>query len=595
MVNSLAFTPVRRTHLIEHLGPGALQLSQNGVCGIICGPPIWLESLKAMDATTAYSIFENQTIRDSHMERPMGVDRLVAPWPVGDNPTLKTDWIVPAARFPLYEYCRNHSCRALVHREDPSDHKEGHCDRCATSNRRKWTTVQVPVVLACVDGHLADVPWSRWVHRVSGPDCRNPNDLQFQPGSLPDQPLVKCRSCLRQRTLSRDDEFPCSGERPWLPGLPPEECAKKAQVLERTSTTIYYPTALSSLTIPERGIDNPKLVHLFHTSSAIRSQRRTYERSGSEASVEEIVSICARLGVPTDVEQVKRHIAALNVERNNTEDRSRELDALLAYRPAPKSGFGFPDLIVEPQNMASYGTNPIVAAFDAVSLVPRLREVRVLTGFHRVRPPADVGSVNYEQLWGEPMPKQIRDGDRKGWLPAFEVFGEGIFFQLDEQVVDDWEHSIERIVRKRAMVRARTPRKFLVHTLAHMVMRAAAPYAGYLLPSLRERLYEVDGRLAFLIYTAAGDIQGTLGGLVELGRPGRLELLLEEAVERIRWCSTDPVCIEDGIELGLSGTTQPGACHHCILVPETSCERGNRILDRAAVIGIEGLGSLNGL
>jgi hypothetical protein len=116
-------------------------------------------------------------------------------------------------------------------------------------------------------------------------------------------------------------------------------------------------------------------------------------------------------------------------------------------------------------------------------------------------------------------------------------------------------------------------------------MRAAAPHAGYPLPSLRERIFAVDQRTGFLVYTAAGDVHGTLGGLVELGTPDRLGELLEAAADSAFWCATDPVCMEGESARRGAGATPPGACHHCLLVPETSCESFNRGLDRAAVIG----------
>ena len=85
-----------------------------------------------------------------------------------------------------------------------------------------------------------------------------------------------------------------------------------------------------------------------------------------------------------------------------------------------------------------------------------------------------------------------------------------------------------------------------------------------------------------LLYTAAGDADGTLGGLVELGRPGMLERALAGALEDARWCGSDPICVEsrgqgpDSLNLA--------ACHACALLPETSCELQNRILDRTAVL-----------
>jgi hypothetical protein len=89
-----------------------------------------------------------------------------------------------------------------------------------------------------------------------------------------------------------------------------------------------------------------------------------------------------------------------------------------------------------------------------------------------------------------------------------------------------------------------------------------------------------------LIYTAAGDSEGTLGGLVRMGEPGRLEGVLENALAHAAWCSSDPVCIESKGQG--PGSCNLAACHGCALLPETACEEYNRFLDRALVVG--GLG-----
>ena len=87
-----------------------------------------------------------------------------------------------------------------------------------------------------------------------------------------------------------------------------------------------------------------------------------------------------------------------------------------------------------------------------------------------------------------------------------------------------------------------------------------------------------------LIYTAAGDSEGTLGGLVRLGRSERLGPVMQRALGRASWCSADPVCSE---QLGGQGSQRANlaACHACILLPETSCETINQGLDRAVVVG----------
>jgi hypothetical protein len=47
-----------------------------------------------------------------------------------------------------------------------------------------------------------------------------------------------------------------------------------------------------------------------------------------------------------------------------------------------------------------------------------------------------------------------------------------------------------------------------------------------------------------LIYTASGNSEGTMGGLIRQGRPERLEATLRRAMSHASWCSVDPVCIE---------------------------------------------------
>jgi hypothetical protein len=86
-----------------------------------------------------------------------------------------------------------------------------------------------------------------------------------------------------------------------------------------------------------------------------------------------------------------------------------------------------------------------------------------------------------------------------------------------------------------------------------------------------------------LIYTASGDAEGTLGGLVRQGKPDFLNKIVTNAIERASWCSSDPLCIESEGQ-GMAALNL-SACHACTLLPETSCEEFNRLLDRALVVG----------
>jgi len=86
-----------------------------------------------------------------------------------------------------------------------------------------------------------------------------------------------------------------------------------------------------------------------------------------------------------------------------------------------------------------------------------------------------------------------------------------------------------------------------------------------------------------LIYTASGDSEGTMGGLVRQGEQGRLENSIVRALRTAAWCSSDPVCSESSGQG--PDSCNLAACHSCALLPETSCEEGNRLLDRVIVIG----------
>jgi hypothetical protein len=100
--------------------------------------------------------------------------------------------------------------------------------------------------------------------------------------------------------------------------------------------------------------------------------------------------------------------------------------------------------------------------------------------------------------------------------------------------------------------------------------------------SLRERIYASPTMCGLLIYTATVDSEGSLGGLVQMGHPSRLGVVLQRLLEGALWCSADPLCSEH--QPNASGQLVAAACHSCLLMPETSCESGNRFLDRLLVV-----------
>jgi hypothetical protein len=240
-------------------------------------------------------------------------------------------------------------------------------------------------------------------------------------------------------------------------------------------------------------------------------------------------------------------------------------------------------------------------AISYVLQVERLREVNALTGFTRVSSPLDfddtfeVGSQHRVPLSRKP-PRAV---------PASEVRGEGIFVRFDEVEVARWcarasgldgqfqaAHIRWRKVRGIEPAEAGYPgiRFVLLHSFSHALMRQVALECGYSSASIRERIYardpEQDGgpMAGVLLYTAAPDSEGTLGGLVSLGRPERLGRHIAQALEQMKLCASDPLCSEHQPNEGSSATLHGASCHACLFSPETSCERGNKYLDRSVLV-----------
>jgi hypothetical protein len=196
-----------------------------------------------------------------------------------------------------------------------------------------------------------------------------------------------------------------------------------------------------------------------------------------------------------------------------------------------------------------------------VAPISRLRVVMVNRGYRR-------GSDEDPEV--EVVPTSWQDGQQT-WFAGAEMFGEGIYVDSGDSRVD--------LVGNRLVRHAATPRHppsgfVWWHTLAHRVIRALAVDAGYSAASIRERIYwdEETGLGGFLLYATQPGGDGTMGGLVEIGKHFRA--VLSRSTQDVTSCSNDPLCEETG---GHSGDV---ACFACTMNSETSCAHRNRGLDR---------------
>ena len=133
----------------------------------------------------------------------------------------------------------------------------------------------------------------------------------------------------------------------------------------------------------------------------------------------------------------------------------------------------------------------------------------------------------------------------------------------------------------------RLPRYVLLHTLAHVMIRRVSAASGYSDASIRERIYSDAQLNGILLYTATPSSDGSLGGLVRQGKTENFADLITSSVKNSTRCSRDPLCAEDDPAGMKRASIHPSfarvnasACYGCVLLPETSCENFNRLLDR---------------
>ncbi|MFE4085987.1 DrmB family protein [Streptomyces albogriseolus] len=514
----------------------------------------------------------------------------------------------PYIRFPSWLFCG--ACRRMK-RWRIADEKHGQAPRCPSCSPAR-TLAPMRFVQICQAGHLSDVDWWFWAHsRRDGSErrqCGEREKLKFvvsERASGLEALSVACtaKNCGAVRDLLDvlgTHGLRCSGRNPWQRASEAVQCPRPVQIVQRTAGNLYYPIVHSALDIPETDVP-------AYADDALADQVREHHLW---------VSLCRDAASP-------RAVLFRQMIQEDTGADDALLDALLAEETggmapaataAASEGPAKPDLSREEWaaftapappatrdfalrettlGLAGETAEPwagLAARFGRIVLADRLREVRALSGFTRVSPDATVVPADTSR--------------RLKWLPAVEVFGEGIFLTLDRAALKDWEDDpdVRRRVKgmradlDRSFQKDRlesvtgpelSPRFVLLHTLAHLLIRQLSFESGYTTASLRERIYarpEQD-QYGVLVYTAAGDAEGTLGGLVRQGEPPRLAETLLRMTESAAWCSADPLCAEHTGQ-GF-GNLNRAACHACALLPETSCEAGNSLLDRALVIGGE--------
>lgn len=632
---------LRSSQLLSPFGIGQIVNFPGELSVMICGLDLWDNSIAVGKIKRgANSINENELrFNETRLQKVLGVKYFVKPFEFKTS-GAKNNWLsIPAVRFPGWHYCTR--CGRM--REEPLQKANSkiECTAC-WDGQSKFKSKMIPVrfVAACPSGHIQDVPFKEWVH--NGPVPRDgEHELSYQTGGGSGDLgsiVLKC-TCGERRTLAGlmnirkegedvfdsalariglsyeddhkiDKEQPnnsnalgqyCKGHRPWLglEGIKDSAgCGAHLQVLVRGASNVHFSEIQSAIYLPEGSLETNEFVSKVIEEIGIDSLKTYYKIDNGSVTLPAILATNQSVlkgfiskdellaGVLDELLNCETEEEELKIP-SEIKLRFEEYQYILKGRDSENTDF---KAIVKSFN--DYTEKEFLEKFfEKVVLVERMKETRVFKGFSRINPNF---KIKKEELSNRPV----------YWLPAVEVYGEGIFLKFNDDVVDKWLEKYETnfkgivnrfhsaMLKRRPQDEPRAINPFFVamHTFAHLLIKRLCFDCGYGSSSLRERLYfntDPETRMnGILIYTSSGDSEGSMGGLVRQGKAKNLGKLVKNALEEARWCSADPVCSDIGNSSGQGPDNVNGsACHNCCIVPETSCEEFNMLLDRTTLIG----------
>lgn len=588
---------LRRSQILTSYGCGAL-VDFPRLSGIMAGLENW----------PIQQLPESAKIRERNLEIMLGKEFFYqVSSPESD---FEKTFSLPTYRFPSWYYCPEcHRLDRYTKIAKPTSGNQSEYNSSLICNNCSDATKQVKLipsrfVVACLNCHIEDFPYVWWAHRSKG-ICENPKlQLEYKgsTGGL-DSIHLYCETCKQKATMAgcMDKEAlshrKCSCEMPWLgfDGIhwykDPEGCNATPRVLQRSANNVYYSVNKSALTIPPW---SERLQSVFASKETlfqdifdedeedetIRRLKKQFKKDPELFGGDEKVFVAAAFYRYRDIPE-------------NVNEKSLRMDEY--------SAFCGPDMDDELFRTESMEVPSFISEYvSQIKLVKKLREVMVLQGFRRILPAAITNTDERKELGLSNAEFAPISKNPLNWLPAIELFGEGIFIELNEDLVSEWEKkNTERYTRMAArhesakwigtgMFDGNAPRFVLLHTLSHLLIKQLTAQCGYATASIKEKIYStLEGEeykmCGILIYTSATDTDGSLGGLVREGYSDRMETTFENMLQESSWCSNDPLCIESKSQ-GYCGLNY-AACHACALLPETSCEAMNCLIDRASVVG----------
>lgn len=505
-----------------------------------------------------------------------------------------------AYKFPVYfvtqqsyDLVEGYKSRYLVHIDSLQGGKYFNHDK-----RKKVDVVPVRFVRACTHGHIGDINWRKFVH---GEQLCSQRTMYFDEkgasGDLADI-VVRCE-CGAQRRLLDATTFNnnnpplgwCDGLRPWLGANGKEpQCNQMSRLLVRTASNAYFPQVISVISIPEAKATAENAI------GKVWAQVQNVTKPEDLGFLKNLIPDVDKALKGFSDTEILREISNRRTgsPQNRKSPKHAEIERFMSE--ADDIGTGIQDQSFWARSLPkSEWQAPWTEKIQKVVLVHRLKEVVVQVGFTRFEAatPDISGDLDLD------VQRAALTNEDQTWFPAYENKGEGVFIGFSKESIKKWTEKPEVKAREATLKRGfeiwaeqhtNSNRKFagmpyaLLHSLSHLLISSVSLECGYPASSLKERIYadETYG-YGILIYTGTSDAEGTMGGLVEIGRSIKEHLRI--ALEGGKLCSNDPVCVQHNPSNEHDPSNLLGAaCHGCLLISETSCEMGNEFLDRSLVV-----------
>ncbi len=585
------YTPIRFSHLMSYAGVGAIVRGAEDKLMVVTDIRFWKDKL----GRTASDIIPYV----KRVSMALNIDKeLRMPPKAQENEQGDIDGTyLPAVLFPKYAKCQ--SC-GLLHnnpwkKQEKKLHENVFCEKC------KGKLEQVTWCAVSNKGHMGEVPWHYICHRESDTPCR----VDFEASYLKiiidksGKRKIKCTRCNSENYYENAKISVINSMQPWIYDKAPKvEEDDIVEILEVNNPGVYLPERVNALVIPpESRISKTRLVDRLYNNSKLRREIEAIKIPlRKKGKLKEVATEyrCSVKEVENALEQIKNGYPYFDETITIGELLEDEYKAFLSPldNVADDEDFVTVHKTDELKELSTtFQAKELKAIANIIEhhiVATRLREIQVFKGFYRGHEDDKTKRVL--------VPPDIEG--KSNWLPAIELFGEGIFFTIDENILSKWE-KLPAVAKRADEIAKRyeksevfivndiviIPRFLLLHTLAHLMIRELEATSGYPAASLKERIYcSMDRKMSgVLIYTTVSDIVGSLGGIIENGEPKEFLKLLDGVFKHAQWCSLDPVCAEH--EGQGPGWINRAACHACCLVPEPSCEYGNVFLDRVFIKG----------